>query len=259
MFDTTIPSIKSYNLEMRKGIIDKAFFIDKIDCNVIVDFGCADGALFQYIHNIFPEMKLFGYDISEKMIELAKANCPYATITSNWNLLIMALKKIKGKKAIVCNSLIHEVYAYGETKSVSEFWDKIFASEIFDFVVIRDMIPPQEINRISDRMDVFNVRKNAEPNHLADFEKRWGTIENNKNLTHFLLKYRYTENWEREVKENYLPITLFDLFEVTPKNWTTLYFDHNPLPFIKEKVKKDFDIDFREKTHLKLILEKRNI
>ena len=24
-------------------------------------------------------------------------------------------------------------------------------------------------------------------------------------ITHFLLKYKYLENWDREVKENYLP------------------------------------------------------
>lgn len=30
---------------------------------------------------------------------------------------------------------------------------------------------------------------------------------NGKNLFHFLIKYRYQENWAREVQENYLPVS----------------------------------------------------
>lgn len=50
---------------------------------------------------------------------------------------------------------------------------------------------------------------------LSDtFEDRWGLIcdpdnkkVNAKNLVHFLIKYRYGENWDREVDENYLPVS----------------------------------------------------
>ena len=34
---------------------------------------------------------------------------------------------------------------------------------------------------------------------------------NLKNLLHFMLKYRYDENFEREVKENYMPLSNIEL------------------------------------------------
>lgn len=49
---------------------------------------------------------------------------------------------------------------------------------------------------------------------LRSFEDVWGDVcdvrarkVNVKNLIHFLVKYRYVENWEREVQENYFPVS----------------------------------------------------
>ena len=46
------------------------------------------------------------------------------------------------------------------------------------------------------------------------FEDVWGAIcdvrakkVDTKRLFHFLIKYRYQENWAREVQENYLPVS----------------------------------------------------
>ena len=49
---------------------------------------------------------------------------------------------------------------------------------------------------------------------VESFEDEWGSIcdlesgrVNVKRLIHFLIKYRYQDNWKREVKEDYLPIS----------------------------------------------------
>ncbi|MGA1049083.1 MAG: hypothetical protein ACO3UU_13830, partial [Minisyncoccia bacterium] len=59
---------------------------------------------------------------------------------------------------------------------------------------------------------------------LISFEKVWGSIfKDYRNFIHFLLKYRYTDNWEREVNENYLPSDAIGynigeyLYHVSPK------------------------------------------
>ncbi len=47
------------------------------------------------------------------------------------------------------------------------------------------------------------LRKKANLNQLYSFEKRSGSINNNyRNFIHFLLKYKYTDNWDREVNED---------------------------------------------------------
>ena len=63
----------------------------------------------------------------------------------------------------------------------------------------------------------------------SSFEDVWGPIcdvekksINVKNLIHFLIKYRYQENWEREVRENYLPVTQDKL-----EKWLTSFMDYS--------------------------------
>lgn len=68
-----IADLNRYNLSMSKSLIDKIFFMDKIDdtIKVIVDYGCADGALIRFLAPLFPEMTFIGYDKNEDMISRA--------------------------------------------------------------------------------------------------------------------------------------------------------------------------------------------
>ena len=71
------------------------------------------------------------------------------------------------------------------------------------------MCPSDDINRTADKSDVMKIRSKNHPvikKELIDFSNKWGTIDNYKNLIHFLLKYRWKVNWNREVNENYFPI-----------------------------------------------------
>ena len=74
MFDPNIEDIGYYNAEMSKSLIDKAFFIDKVDVDIFVDFGCGDGSLIAFIEKMFPSITCIGYDISSAEIELAAHN-----------------------------------------------------------------------------------------------------------------------------------------------------------------------------------------
>ena len=57
-----IVDLNRYNLSMSKSLIDKIFFMDKIDdtIKVIVDYGCADGTLIRFIAPLFPEITFIG-------------------------------------------------------------------------------------------------------------------------------------------------------------------------------------------------------
>lgn len=92
-----IVDLNRYNLSMSKSLIDKIFFMDKIDdtIKIIVDYGCADGALIRFLAPLFPEMTFIGYDKNEEMISRAAAantykNCLFYSKSYNFLSWIQA-------------------------------------------------------------------------------------------------------------------------------------------------------------------------
>lgn len=247
-----IKDYEQYNSSMTKTLLDKIFFMDKIEFDVLVDYGCANGALLKFLAMLFPENTYVGYDIDPAMIEQAQEEAPEnCSFTTNWQ----EVEKLINKRTstVLLSSVIHEVFAYGTRKDVDTMWSRIYTSG-FDFIVIRDMIPSTTIDKISQINDVKNIMKKGTSNTLHDFEQVWGSIEQNKNLIHYLLKYRYVDNWDREVRENYFPITREELLTTIPEEYYIDFHEHFILPFLRNVVKKDFNITIKDNTHLKLIL-----
>lgn len=168
---------------------------------------------------------------------------------------------------LIFNSVIHEIYSYGGIRE-AKYFKSLFNDAIFDYIVIRDMIPSENINRLSDDDDMNKVHYWVQ-NHvsitgkpftdlLKEFEKFWGSIDNNKSLVHFLLKYRYDDNWQREVAENYFPMYRKDLLSlINPLQQEIVYQEHFILPYIKQTIQKDFDITLRDNTHFKIIIKNK--
>ncbi len=77
-------------------------------------------------------------------------------------------------------------------------------------------------------------------------------------FTHFLLKYRYDRNWSREVKENYLPLSAEDIISHLGDNYEIIYKEQFILPFIHNQVMKDFGINIKDNTHIKIIARKKS-
>jgi hypothetical protein len=248
----SITDYTAYNKRMELSMMDKAFFLDKINADAIIDFGCANGALLNAISTMKSDVVLAGYDIDPAMARMAK-DCP---IYSDWR----SVEKLVGESkhpAIILSSVIHEVFHYGSKADIDDFWNKVFNTG-FEFIVIRDMIPGKAIDRASNVNDVKKVYyKFLGTKALNDFEQMWGSIENNKQLIHFLLKYRYlTPNWEREVRENYMPITRETLLAKIPLEYDIIFHEHYTLPYLLQIVRDDLGIEIKDPTHLKLILRK---
>ena len=253
-----INNIEVYNKNMSMSMYDKTFFIDKIDAKLFVDFGCADGALMEFCKFLVPDINFIGYDIDPKMVCLAKDRMgEHAPFTIDWKDVSKEIFRVGsgGKTAIILSSLIHEVYSYGSQRDVDLFWERVFNTE-FNYIVIRDLIPSLSINRTSDMNDVACVLRESD-DMLIKFEQTWGSIEQNKNLVHYLMKYRYKENRDREIRENYFPLYREELLRKIPKEYKITFHDHYVLPYVKNQVKKDFGIDLMDNTHMKLILERQ--
>ncbi len=261
--------IQYYNKEMQKGMEDKLFFLDKLPKNtdyIFVDFGCADGSMINALSSILEGHynTYVGYDISKTMLDLAKTNYhgpanADVIFTDKWDEVKTNINRnYKRKSVLILSSVIHEVYSYARNQnSIPKFWNRVINSD-FDYIVIRDMCPSEDINRNSNSDLTFKVMHNATALQISDFIKKWGSIDNNKNLVHFLLKYRWKVNWERECTENYFPITIQDLLMFF-KDFNVDYFERFRVPFLEKCWKEDFGIEINDYTHIKAIFEKKKI
>lgn len=245
-----------YTSGMDKSYADKLFFMDKVSDSItgIVDYGCADGALLNRIKNDVSDAKLVGFDVNEEMINLAKkkGGCLF---TTDYELV---LNSVDVKKSLLnISSVIHEVYSYSGLSGINKFWNNVFASN-FQYISIRDFCVSSSINRDADINDYTKVIRKANLEQIRDFESVWGSLRENRNLVHYLMKYRYLENWEREVRENYFPISLENLLSKIPtEEYEIIYFEDYVLPFTANKIYDDFGIRIHDNTHVKLLLKRK--
>jgi SAM-dependent methyltransferase len=253
-----ITDLAHYTSRMQKSMVDKIFFMDKVHSKVFVDFGCADGEMIRILATLFPDHTYVGYDIDPYMIEVAKKNTEglaNVEITDRFKRVENVYFKAGDDTCLVLSSVIHEIYSYGPDK-VCEFWSSIFKELQPKYIAIRDMSVSQTASRPADPLTVARIRQLTDPNILRQWENQWGSLDENWSLVHFLLKYRYKTNWEREVRENYLPLSKEDLLRQFPKEYRPRFIEHYTLPYIRQEVYKDYGVELQERTHIKLIMER---
>lgn len=239
-----ISNMNVYNKRMAASMVDKLFFVDQIsDVDTIVDFGCANGELLRLVPDTWNKI---GVDNCPDMIAAAKENCPEASYVNSLDEV-----KPRGITLLNLSSVIHEVYSYLTPIEISKFWGSVFNTG-YDYIAIRDMMVSEITNR---PWDLSGVMKTITHPLFADFHNSFPQMRE-RDLTHFLLKYRYVENWNRESKENYFPITLEELKALIPNKYEIMYEKHYALEWTKNKVYEDFGYEIKDNTHIKMILRK---
>ena len=289
---TAIDNYTTYIEGMQKSLEDKLFWVPIIEQNCeilkdekidgIVDFGCADGTLLKQVkHDLYyasdyrqKDINLIGVDNNNKMLDRALSNC--LTMQA-----VGSLDEVEVKENYLLNlsSVIHEVYSYCSDEEIEDFWNHVF-NDNYKYIAIRDMMVDRSVNLVNpivvERQDgIHLLRKeywNKYYNNIHEFDtKQWKNFlvhsgydadecswnVENKDVLHFLMKYRYIENWEREVRENYFPIYYEDLLNkiIENGNYEIVYARQYILPYVKEKVKEDFDIDLVDNTHCQILLK----
>ncbi|MBR6718514.1 MAG: methyltransferase domain-containing protein [Oscillospiraceae bacterium] len=248
-----ISDLNIYLTRMQRSILDKMFFMDKVfePFRYVLDFGCANGELIKAMKPMFPEYEYIGYDISPEMIEAARRHVPDAQFFDSWDRISIPF----AESLINISSTIHEVYSYCDETDIDIFWDRVFGSG-FQYVTIRDMMYARAEDIPVRRDQLAAVRQSDCAEWLESFENVRGKIETQRQLVHFLLKYKYTQNWEREVHENYFPVYTEDLMKRIPDSYRLVYKDVFTLPYTAWQIRKDFGFTLTEHTHIKLILER---
>lgn len=260
---TPINNYDTYNSGMAKSYEDKLFFMEyaKKDESIksIVDYGCADGTMITHMAEILPKLNYFGYDIDPKMVRIAGSKEMVFTADTDWKKVIGWVKP--ENTLLNCSSVIHEVYSYGTGAEICQFWNRVKLTG-FKYIAIRDLSLSKSVEREIDPYNYRNLLSNSSDEavkRILEFERIWGPISQNKNLIHYLMKYRYIENWEREVRENYFPVYLEDLLNTLLSNdlYEIVYSNHYILPFTKSKIEKDFNITLTDNTHVQILLKKK--
>ena len=249
---TPIKNMDVYNAGMRKSMLDKIWWMDKIDDNidVVMDYGCADGALLSMVHEMNSNLMLIGYDFNDDMINLACENVPDGVFASNYGVTCNIIPE-KDKAILVASSVFHEIENYSH--NVTMEYERIFNNG-YKYVAIRDMFVSEKSYGISDQLIVAKVRQQFSYDKIKEFESYIGSLDYNENLLQFFLTYRYKENWDREVRENYFPHTIEEFLHKIPDWYEVVYFEHYTLPFIREQVWNDFGVQLTDSTHGKILL-----
>lgn len=259
---------KSYNASMGRAIDDKLFFLDKLNLKegfVMVDFGCADGTVLQEIEHRYSKEPgphaYIGFDISESMIQMARekwdGESEDVAFTNNWDQVVSLFKAYqktyKVPRVLILSSVLHELYSYSSPVEIELAWTRIFSLGV-DYIVFRDMMW-STVDIDFDISDYLSVVESKSPSLVQAFEKVWGPIVSAKDLTHFLLKYRYTVNWDREVNEDYFPILFSDFLAKISKKYEPEYLERAALPYIQGCIQRDYGFHYPIKTHLKGIFK----
>ncbi len=256
-----IEDYEVYNDRMRRSMWDKAFFMDKIPgTELLIDYGCADGSLIRFLHLLFPEMKFIGFDIDPAMTQEASRygteNAWYFTTPEEVRKQIGLLGMTPEQIAVNYSSVLHEVFHYGyDMKLFRDFVSSVSPQ----YLVVRDMMycsddPEAPVSKEAEQA----VREALPAWQIEDFEKCWGPISSRRNMVHLLMKYNYTENWERECAENYFSYTEEMLMEaLDPKReYRCILFLRYILPWIRYDIENRFGIDCGNKftTHYSMVL-----
>lgn len=260
-----IQNKKVYLTKMSKTFFDKAWFMSHIpeEIDTIIDFGCADGSFMEFLKNSCPSIRYYGIDNDPSFVRIAQGK-GFVSSTS-----LEYLHDINpDTTCLVLNSVLHEVYSYDKVK---EFWKQI---EIFKpkYIAIRDMM--LNIKKDVDLTGVEYVFEKYYKNQFQDFKEYWFDEHDlgytYKFFVHFMLKYLYDENWNREVKENYLSLTLSELIDCAWDNEYEIEFkNHYKLPYLVNRWKEDFHLAFEHEytqnlknlinnvdTHFKMLLKR---
>ena len=264
------PEITNYNTYLARmdvSLPDKAFFVYRAPlARVIVDFGCAAGNLFRYIRSISNQAYIMiGYDNDKAMRELARESAD--VVCGTMEELRKAIEHTLAAhnltmKNVLFNfsSVIHEMNSY-EIDDIFSFINDLRPG----YISIRDMKFRRKKEIPGNAFRVFDEK------HLNQFHSflahRGILFPDLVDFAEYLLKYKYTENWERELEEHYFfgfacaelyYRGLIDNHKYRP-TWNVNYC----LPHFNRQIKNDFGISFDVSdyftTHEQLLLERTDL
>ena len=220
----------------------------------VLDVGCADGALTLAMAARYPAVRFVGIDLHADFIAAATEHARRAALP-NVEFRRVYLRELLAEPArfdcVVFASVLHEFWTYGEgissvLKALADAHELLRAGGT---TIIRDMILEDYAQAATLHVASMRARVLASTHAaiLHEFEAYWGPAEHLAGINHFLLKYRYQENWARELPEHYVPVTaerylsIFALLGMQVQTHARYL-----LPFLRERWLEDFGLHTEE-------------
>ncbi|MFM2374582.1 MAG: hypothetical protein RLZZ234_577 [Candidatus Parcubacteria bacterium] len=241
---------EGYLARMEASVREKARIADYIPPTVtsLLDVGCANGAITRVLAEALPGARVLGIDLDTSFI--AQAHVQHGALAPRLQFESVYLRDMLLRDTsfdvVSFISVLHEFYSYGEGKS-SVLKALADAHELLrpgGEIVIRDMVPMSyaKQNHTGAESAILKVRAQAAYSvELKEFESRYGTMVTTYDLNHFLLKYFYTDNWEHECAEHYMPITIEQYEQIfTLLDMELFHRETYRLPYLQGKWRDDF-------------------
>lgn len=244
----SIQNFETYLSRMSKPLQEKLKVAKYISGSVksVLDVGCADGTLTLALADMFPHINFVGIDLNPEFVEIANKRVEQRTnVKFECAYLRDRLTKEERFDVVMFCSVLHEFFSYGEGISsvVKALSDARELLNVGGEVIIRDMILYEYAEKSQLWLaEILNKIKTERMISLVDdFEKYFGRMDSIKQVNHFLLKYMYTDNWQREVKENYVPVSFEKYDEIFGILGMTVSFQRSStIPYLKNKWKEEF-------------------
>ncbi|MBI4134306.1 MAG: class I SAM-dependent methyltransferase [Candidatus Terrybacteria bacterium] len=225
------------------------------DARTVLDVGCANGAITIALAKLFPQKQFFGIDLHETFVKRAQESAAKEGI-KNIQFEQIYLRDLLARPgrfgAVIFVSVLHEFYAYGEGIS-SVLKALADAHELLrrgGEIVIRDMILHEYAKHTSFQVDEIIAKVRARrpfQRRTRDFERAFGKMSTLYQLNHFLLKYMYEENWPRECRDHYVPVTFEQYEQLLDLLGMELQLEDSYLiDFLRAKWKRDFGLTDEE-------------
>lgn len=268
----SISNYDVYTERMQKTFYDKCWWINHISSDVdrIIDFGCADAGIFDFIDNMYPgRFTYIGIDENDEMLKIAREAYEGNPRLSFYKSLKELDASSFGKNTVmILNSVLHELFTYKNHIEILDFIEDVRKTKP-RYIAVRDM----HIST-ADGVSEWNFEDTEYLEQLRSYKQVTAFAEKDINFSlEFLLKYLYPENWDREVKEKYLwnwsdffrntleKDIVYPIEEAKNETFTGYireYEENFSIRFLQDKWKKDFDIDVSIPTHKKVLLTRED-
>ncbi len=248
-------NLAAYNDSLRTSLADKLWFVAGSQADLWVDFGCADGSVLRALKDSHGVRHVLGYDADPRQV--ARANAQGVRATTSWGIVHDAVEEALRRHlraGIHFSSVLDEVPDLGALKK------QVLEMEP-DVIVIRQHATDPFVEfQPCPRMwrDIFELM--GTPEELAAFKERYGDFPNRKAGIQFILKSPYlgTGDYLRELSSDYLTMDTTDYRELFRGEYKLTYSRHDKgNGFIHREAYRKFGLVVPDRTHIKLILERR--
>lgn len=266
-----ISNIDIYLKRMAATLADKCWWVTHLppEITTVVDYGCAQGDLALFLEQRDPgRFRYIGIDNAPAMLALAEKNLARmngsAQAAFYQSIAAIGERCDVSHAVLVLNSVMHEVFSYLTAAEQAALLTELFGAG-FRYVAVRDMnMPSTDVVPFDLPEAIAAIENSPCANLWREYNAYLDGAEHHRaacwsstalRIFEFLLKYKYTDNWDREMRETYY----WDWLRLTEAHWRDagyrLAFDLRfHIPFLRNQIHADFGLDFPVDTHRKVLL-----